>query len=61
MARANTMVANLSGVSDQVMMKIFQNQCCSFYGCQPWCLVDNYVASFPKLCNRYVKQTSSLP
>jgi len=59
--RVNMMVANLPGVTDQALMKVFQAQCCSFYGSQAWLLQDQNVAKFHTLYNRCVRRLLSLP
>ena len=35
-SHVNLMIANLEDVSDDVRMRVFQSQCCSFYGSQAW-------------------------
>ena len=41
--RVNSMLGNLQGMPSDVLMKVFESQCCHLYGCQAWRLCDSVI------------------
>ena len=44
--RTNSMISTFKGVNRDTLSKIFNAQCCHYYGCQAWALNDDKVSSF---------------
>jgi hypothetical protein len=59
--RVNTMLGNLHGVSDAVLMKTFNSQCCHLYGVQTWQLTSKAVSEMYTAYNRCVRRMLRLP
>ena len=60
-SKCNMLLANMSNVTEEVKMKVFQSQCCSFHGSQAWHLRDKLVQSFHKLYNRCIRRVLQIP
>ena len=59
--RVNQIIANFGSVKEETKLKVFQSQCCDFYGCQAWRFSDNWCDSYHKLYNRSVRRLLNLP
>ena len=59
--RVNTMLGNLHGVSENVLIKVFNSQCCHLYGVPTWQLSNKCVNEFYTAYNRCVRRVLRLP
>ena len=60
-SRTNLLTVGLYGVPDEIKIRVFHSQCCSFYGSQAWNFRDQNVAGFHKMYNRCVRRILGLP
>ena len=59
--RVNSVIVNLCGMSDEVIMQVFNSQCCHYYGSAAWNLADNNVSQFYTMYNKCVRRLLDLP
>ena len=59
--RVNCLLGNMGSAPCDVMKKVFQSDCCHFYGSQAWFFNDKAVNSFHKMWNRCVRRLLRLP
>ena len=59
--RTNVVLGTLSGLQNDVINKVFQSQCCHFYGAQAWNLTDPAISKFVTMYNRCVRRMLGLP
>ena len=57
----NSVTVNLAGMSDQVIMQVFNSQCCHYYGSAAWNLTDKHVSQFYAMYNKCVRRLLNLP
>ena len=59
--RVNMFIASFGDIPENALVKLFNVQCCHFYGSQAWNFCDPSVDSFHKLHNRCVRRLLRLP
>jgi hypothetical protein len=59
--RINTMIATLSNAPDEIVLPIFQSQCCHLYSCQAWNLSEGKVQQIFTTWNRGVRRLLNVP
>ena len=59
--RVNMFIASFGDIPENALVKLFNVQCCHFYGSQAWNFCDQSVDSFHKLYNRCVRRLLRLP
>ena len=59
--RVNVAIVNLSGMSDEVLMQVFNSKCCHYYGSAAWNLTDKHVSQFYAMYNKCVRRLLQLP
>lgn len=59
--RVNLVIVSLCGMSDQVIMQVFNSQCCHYYGSAAWNLTDKSISQFYALYNKCVRRLLGLP
>jgi hypothetical protein len=59
--RVNFIIGRYGGLPMDVLIKIFNAQCCHFYGCQSWNLSHPKVSLFHTAFNRCVRRLLHLP
>ena len=59
--RINALVSTLNTAPEEVILPLFQAQCCHLYGCQAWNLADSKVQQIFTTWNRGVRRMLKLP
>ena len=59
--RVNTVIGNLTGVSPNIVSKVFTAKCCHFYGTQIWDFTQGSLRDFTVAWNRCVRRLLCLP
>jgi hypothetical protein len=60
-SRVNKILGSFTGVNDRVKLKMFESQCCHFYGATAWRLTDKNVGQFHTMYNRSIRRILQLP
>ena len=60
-SQVNKLNQKFSSVNCSVKARLFQNYCCSFYGCQTWDLDSRFTRSLNTEWNKAVRRTLGLP
>lgn len=59
--RVNSMLGNLQGMPSNILLRVFESQCCHLYGCQAWRLCDTAVNKMRTAFNRCIRRILNLP
>jgi len=59
--KANSVIANFKTVPRDMCAKLFNSQCCSFYGCEAWKITDPDVNAFFVTWRKAVRRLWNLP
>ena len=57
----NSLMSNFGNLSCDVINHLFGNYCCSFYGCQSWCLYNEFINKFATAYNKALRRMYRLP
>ena len=59
--RSNTVIGNLSGLTVDIISKVFTSKCCHFYGTQIWDFSQHCLTDFTVAWNKCVRRLLCLP
>ena len=59
--RSNTVIGNLTGLTVDIISKVFTSKCCHFYGTQIWDFSQHCLTDFTVAWNKCVRRLLCLP